>query len=116
MSQHSTIGPGEWLKPQTSLYSTDGNTELRMQSDGKIAIYRDGECVWQNTAEQRDDVKGIIDQDDGNFCMYTEDGTPIWATNTGGQGNSNTFLTVQNDGNVVLYKVSEVLWASGTNN
>jgi hypothetical protein len=41
-------------------------------------------------------------------------GSPIWATNTGGRGKGNVFLTVQNDGNVVLYK-DEALWATATN-
>jgi D-mannose binding lectin. len=47
--------------------------------------------------------------------MYSDNSdTPIWATNTGGRGNGNVFLTVQNDGNVVLYS-GEPLWATATN-
>jgi hypothetical protein len=70
MSQHSTLGPNEWLLPGQSLFAQDGETELRMQDDGKIAVYRENNCIWQNTSTQRwNEVKGTIMQEDGNFCM-----------------------------------------------
>lgn len=66
---HNTLGNGEWLLVGNSLFSQDGSVEFKMQGDGKIAIYSGGTCKFQNTANQRSDVKGIKMQEDGNLCM-----------------------------------------------
>lgn len=63
------ISNGEWLTPGRKKVSPNGKTELRMQDDGKIAVYREGECLWQNTPNQRDDIVGVRMQQDGNLCM-----------------------------------------------
>lgn len=68
-SKHSAIGNGEWLLAGQSLWSTDGRVELRMQTDGKLAVYRDGNFLWQNTKDQNYDVKGLTVQQDGNCCI-----------------------------------------------
>ncbi|KAI0877451.1 bulb-type lectin domain-containing protein [Hypoxylon argillaceum] len=111
---HSTLGNDEWLLNGKSLLSNDGTVELRMQDDGKIAIYWGGECQWENTREQKYNVKGIHMQEDGNLCMYDNDGTPIWHTDTASpKGNSTCIVAVQNDGNVVIYKGTPI-WSSNT--
>ncbi|KAE8369704.1 bulb-type lectin domain-containing protein [Aspergillus caelatus] len=110
----NTLGNGEWLLVGQSLWSENGETELKMQHDGKIAVYVNAECVFQNTADQRNDVKGIKMQEDGNLVMYDVNGTAIWHTNTAAPaGDSTTVCAVQNDGNIVLYKGTP-LWASNT--
>ncbi|KAI1502107.1 bulb-type lectin domain-containing protein [Biscogniauxia marginata] len=111
---HNTLGNGEWLLKGTSLFSEDGTVEFKMQVDGKIAIYWGGKCQYQNTADQRQDVKGIHMQEDGNLCMYDHNGTAIWHTNTASPtGDSTVICAVQNDGNVVLYKGTPI-WSSHT--
>ncbi|KAF3904277.1 Curculin-2 [Arthrobotrys entomopaga] len=111
---HNTLGNGEWLLNGHSLWSNDGSVEFKMQGDGKIAIYWGGQCRWQNTAEQRSDVKGIKMQEDGNLCMYDNNGKPIWHTDTAGStGDSTVIAAVQNDGNVVLYRGTPI-WSSKT--
>lgn len=57
MSSHNTLGNGEWLKVGQSLWSEDGSVEFKMQGDGKIAVYWGGQCQFQNTKEQRQDIK-----------------------------------------------------------
>lgn len=69
MPSHNTLGNGEWLEAGQSLFSNDGSVEFKMQTDGKIAVYWGGQCRWQNTPEQRYDMKGVQMQSDGNFCM-----------------------------------------------
>ncbi|KAE8350010.1 bulb-type lectin domain-containing protein [Aspergillus coremiiformis] len=111
---HSTLGNGEWLLNGNSLFSEDGTVEFKMQGDGKIAVYWDGQCQFQNTANQRRDIKGIKMQEDGNLCMYDNNGTIVWQTNTPSpKGDSTVICTVQNDGNVVLYKGTPI-WSSNT--
>ena len=68
-NNRSVLATGQVLRPGNSLFSPDGSTELRVQTDGKVAIYRDSTCVFQNTAEQRDDVTGLVMQEDGNLCL-----------------------------------------------
>lgn len=66
---HNTLGNGELLPTGNSLFSQDGSVELKMQVDGKIAVYWGGECRFQNTDQQRHDVKGLKMQEDGNLCL-----------------------------------------------
>lgn len=65
----STLGNDEWLYPDQKLVSPNGKSEFCMQSDGKIVIYKDGKPIWQNTPQQRSDVKGLVMQGDGNLVL-----------------------------------------------
>jgi hypothetical protein len=52
-------------------------------------------------------------QEDGNFVVYTPQGTPIFATGT--NGNPGAYLALQSDGNLVVYNAAgQPLWASNT--
>ncbi|CAJ0546635.1 Ff.00g012620.m01.CDS01 [Fusarium sp. VM40] len=97
-----------WLYPGDSLTSENGNNEFKMQDDGKICIYWEGDCVWQNTEDQRDDIKGV---------HFTHDDEAVWASDTSDHGDE-VYLAIQDDGNVVLYKGedddAEAVWASNT--
>lgn len=66
---HSTLGNNEWLLTGDSLWSENGVYECRMQDDGKIVVYENGIAIWQNTSEQRDDVKGVLMEEDGNLVV-----------------------------------------------
>ncbi|TGJ78179.1 hypothetical protein E0Z10_g10586 [Xylaria hypoxylon] len=111
---HNTLGNGEWLRTGNSLWSNDGSVEFKMQGDGKIAVYWGGKCQWQNTPEQKSNVKGLAMQSDGNLCVYDNDGKAIWHTNTASPtGNSTCIVAVQDDGNVVVYKGTPI-WSSDT--
>lgn len=43
--------------------------EFKMQDDGKLVVYENGTATWQNTSEQRGDVKGVRMQSDGNLVV-----------------------------------------------
>ncbi|KOS22136.1 Mannose-specific lectin [Escovopsis weberi] len=111
---HSTLGNGEWLKTGTSLFSENGKFELRMQDDGKLAIYKDGEFVWQTSPDQDWNTEGARMQADGNLVIYDKSDKAIWHTDTAGStGDSTVICVMQNDGNMVLYRGSPI-WASNT--
>ncbi|GLB09219.1 hypothetical protein AtubIFM57258_005131 [Aspergillus tubingensis] len=112
----NTLRNGQWLLPGQSLKSDNGNTELCVQSDGKLAFYQYGNCIFQNTAEQREDIKGLKMQEDGNLCLHTTRGDIIWHTETAyPRGDSSVYCIVQDDGNIVLYKSNgSPIWASDT--
>ncbi|KEZ41964.1 hypothetical protein SAPIO_CDS6539 [Scedosporium apiospermum] len=81
---HSTLGNGEWLYP--------------------------GQCL----VKQVWDVKGLKMQGDGNLVIYDNGDKPFWSTGTTlRSGGDKVVLTVQNDGNAVLYK-GEALWGSNS--
>jgi len=55
-------------------------------------------------------------QDDCNFVVYDSSfnpGKPTWASGTNGRGTT-CEVTMQNDGNLVVYEGSTALWASNT--
>lgn len=66
---HNTLGNGEWLYPGQSLISTDGSVQLKMQPDGKLAVYWNNECKFQSSAQQTANVKGLKMQEDGNLVI-----------------------------------------------
>lgn len=68
-NSHNTLGNDEWLLTGNSLYSENKDYEFRMQKDGKIVVYYKGQPQWQNTKEQRSDVKGVKMQADGNLVI-----------------------------------------------
>ncbi|XP_002973748.2 mannose-specific lectin [Selaginella moellendorffii] len=84
-SARDTLGSGETLYQGDELRSQSGYVSLRMQRDCNLVLYGG----------------------QGDF-------NPIWASNTGGSGR-NCYLTLQPDGNLVVYDGNRrALWASGT--
>jgi hypothetical protein len=66
---YGTLDNGDWLMVGMSIFSKDRSVELRMQDDGKLAIYYNNRCAWQSTDQQISNAKGAIMQGDGNFCI-----------------------------------------------
>jgi surface antigen len=107
-------------------------------NDGNFVLYGPGgSVVWATYTSGA--TKAIV-QDDGNFALYNASGTSVWSSQTGGQLSglvsdgsdhlnagdklypghylqSGRFsLTLQSDGNLVLYGPAyQYLWTSGTN-
>lgn len=55
-------------------------------------------------------VEKTVMQHDGNLVSYTPEGSPVWASNT--YGNGGAYLKVRNDGNVVIYKDTSAIWTT----
>ncbi|OGM47798.1 hypothetical protein ABOM_003303 [Aspergillus bombycis] len=109
------LNPGEWLEPGHSLKSRNGGVEFSMQTDGRIVLYHWGQCVFQNTTEQRNDIKGLKMKKDGNLCLYTNHGKLVWQTETAYPiGDHSVACVVQDDGNIVLYRGENAIWSSRT--
>lgn len=105
---------GQYLLPNEYLTSQDGRFWLNYQNDGNLVLYQVGVgAIWSTNTITTPGY--AIMQTDGNFVLYWPNGVPYWATNT--WGNPGSYLTVQNDGNVVLYRSwpnQNPLWWSGT--
>ncbi|KAF4951366.1 hypothetical protein FGADI_7564 [Fusarium gaditjirri] len=112
---YGTLENGDWLMVGMSIFSKDRSVELRMQDDGKLAIYQGNRCTWQSTAQQIGNAKGAIMQGDGNFCIYDKNGKATWHTDTAApSGDNKTYVSVQDDGELVLYKNdgATAIWSS----
>ncbi|MFI0774933.1 hypothetical protein [Streptomyces sp. NPDC021212] len=104
-------GPNSELCMGASWPSRDGRTELRMQQDGNLVVYRDGQPVWAAPdALGRGNCATL--QTDGNFVLYDRDHNAVWAT---GRDLHATSVKIQNDGNFCLYNdAGAPVWASRT--
>lgn len=69
-----------------------------VRSPGNLVISKDG--------------KTLVFQQDGNFVLYSPNGTALWASGTANKGKT---MVQQADGNVVIYGATGApLWATGT--
>ena len=94
--------------------SQNGRYELRMQTDGNLAIYCQGNRqIWQTSTYGRSIPEGLKFQSDSNVVIY-DTTSPIWNSVTHHSGA--TDLIMQDDGNLVLYKGSTVVWQTKTQN
>jgi hypothetical protein len=76
-----------------------------MQGDGNLVDYAlDGQVLWQSHTANRP-IKYAVMQSDGNFVLYFTDGSTPWstATSTATWYKGGTNITLQNDGNLVMY-------------
>ena len=97
------LSQGQALKPGDQLTSTNGLFSLVYQTDGNLCMYN-----WLSQPYWSIGINGspgqAIYQTDGNFCVYDGTGTCVWATMVYGYGNGT--LTLQNNGNLVVFESS----------
>lgn len=94
-----TNGALSWFDgPANSMWASTSSESAPAFSEGPASIRAGSYATMQN---------------DGNFVVYTPQGTPVFATST--VGNPGAYLSLQNDGNLVVYSPSgQPLWASNT--
>ena len=109
----SALPAGAALYDGQSLASPSGRFTLDMQSDGNLVLYGAGLVLWDSgTAGDAPDYATM--QGDGNFVIYKA-GRAVWSTETDQTTHGTYTLSVQNDGNVVVYSPdNKALWASYT--
>jgi len=100
--------PGEELPKDKPLFSANGRYRLVFQDDGNLVLYEGNHAWWDTKTGNRGATQCIM-QSDGNLVIYTSPNRPIWASGTA--GNPGSWLRVQDDRNVVIYRP---IWASGT--
>ena len=84
-----------------------------MQGDGNLVLYGAGLVLWDSgTVHDAGDYATM--QSDGNFVIYKA-GAAIWSSVTDQTARGVYTLTVQDDGNVVIYSPSgKALWNTYT--
>ena len=99
------------LKLGEQLISKNGKYDLRMQTDGNLVVYCNGNALWHSETYGRSVTGGLRFQGDSNLVIY--DPNPIWHSSTYDSGA--TTLIMQDDGNAVLYtREGRSVWHTGT--
>lgn len=107
----STLTPDEELISGAELCSPDGSYTLDMQTGGNLVEYNSsGQAIWTSDTSGQPG-NDLVMQTDGNLVVYSPSGQAEWASGTYGIGGGSTYLSVQNDSNVVLYDSSGAVWA-----
>ncbi|MFB6808378.1 hypothetical protein [Streptomyces sp. NPDC056387] len=107
-----SLKAGQWRASLT--------TWLLMQSDGNLVLYRksDNAPLWATNTYGLYRANGSMSSWTGSLTIYYtgKDGGGHAAWDAGVSGSQGAYLSVQNDGNVVIYDRSgtRALWASGT--
>lgn len=131
----TSLTNGQYLRADDVLISNNGKFTCYMQGDGNLVLLwgQDlGRPYWSVAANAVPNYVGAAAptapyyaemQIDGNFVLYNGSdpahrGTPYWASKTV-QAAANFTLDMQDDGNLVLYRlgatnVKTPLWASNT--
>ncbi|WP_164466162.1 ricin-type beta-trefoil lectin domain protein [Actinoplanes teichomyceticus] len=106
----TALTPGQRLEEARVLHSQAGHT-ANLQGDGNFVVYKGQRPGW---ATNTTTGVRLLNQMDGNLVLYRADNTPLWASNTAGNGPST--LLLQDDGNLVLYsnKDGKAVWYSNT--
>ncbi|WP_051468805.1 hypothetical protein [Actinomadura oligospora] len=103
----SVLKPGQTLKAGQYLRSPDGRYKLAMQSDGNLVVYRGSKSIWSSHTW----VKGSAATMRTNGDLAVAKGTrTYWRSHT--DGDKGAYLSLQNDGNAVVYKGRTALWSS----
>jgi hypothetical protein len=94
--------PGDYLSPGNVLTSENQTYSFTLQADSNICLYQSTTGLWCAMTEGKGITK-LIMQADGNLVGYDSGGHVQWASHT--SGNSGAWLTVSDEGEVVIGKV-----------
>jgi nucleoid-associated protein YgaU len=75
-----TLTEGQKLVKGESLTSSNGAYTLTLQDDGNLVLAARGHAIWASGTNGEDVVRAEV-QSDGNFVLYTADGS-AWSTKT----------------------------------
>jgi len=105
-----TLYAGTSLSAGQALWSPGRAYQFVMQGDGNLVEYKGGTAIWDS---QSQGVGHLVMQTDGNLVIYNATSGVMWQSGSGGHAASADYsVTVQDDGNVVVYGPSGALWSS----
>ncbi|PZE29905.1 hypothetical protein [Curtobacterium sp. MCBD17_028] len=124
---YAVTGKAVWA---TGTSGKGAGAVLSIDDHGRLRLTRNGSTLWNNKRPGADTLtpgavitagqsiwdsaerRQFVLQTDGNVVVY-KDGKAVWSTRTSGRGGAK--LTLQSDGNLVLYtKAAKALWSSKT--
>jgi len=106
------------LGPNSNIYSNNGLYKLTYQTDDNLVFYKSPSSVrWTANTQYCTPTPNIalttVFQTDGNLVVYVTSVSggayPVWESGT--DGHPNARLSVQDDGSLVIYDGTKVLWS-----
>ncbi|MGO9583351.1 MAG: L,D-transpeptidase family protein [Acidimicrobiales bacterium] len=98
---YSAMAAGTELHDGQSLVSPNNKFMLEMQRDGNLVLFGDGLVLW-DSGTIGDAPDFVAMQSDGNFVIY-QGQRALWSSGSNQSDFGDYVLTVQDDGNVVIY-------------
>jgi hypothetical protein len=111
-TQCGFILPGQGLTPGHSWHSCNKRFKLAMQTDSNLVLYEGETALWNTSTVGADAAFVVMQAADGNLVIYNTGEGAVWASDT--SGFEGAYLSIQNDGNLVIYSGNEAIWASNT--
>jgi hypothetical protein len=111
-AQAASLSAGQQLASDQQLVSRSGYYRLVMQADCNLVLYdKWGRPLWATNTNGRGSACAAVMQGDANFVVYRSGGVPVWASRTNG---APAGIELQDDGNLVIYRSGQPVWASNT--
>jgi hypothetical protein len=115
-----TLTANQGLSQGRTLTSCDGRFTLTMQLDGNLVLSElvglnppTVQPLWSSGTSGSGNLVEAVMQGDGNLVLYNRlTGAALWASGTA--GHPDAVLSLQNDGNLVIYAGGSPVWASNT--
>lgn len=108
----NNLQPGQQLLQGEMIRSTDGRFFLLMQADGNLVLYYYNVALWHTHTYGNPSINRVVMQADGNFVLYDTNNVAHWNSET--YRYPGAFITLQDDGNLVIYQNSIAPWNSRT--
>ncbi|WP_298511545.1 hypothetical protein [uncultured Kordia sp.] len=105
MSNRSRLFSNGVLNKGERLMSNNSRYKLELLDDGNLVFYDNGKEKWSTRTDKKNGDKCVM-QHDGNFVVLNGGRNPIWTTGT--YGNKGSYLAIQDDGKLVIYKPSMI--------
>jgi len=108
----ATLGNGQRLYPGGELFSSDNQYRLIVQTDGNLVVYNhDNQPTWASGTRGQSVAYLAMQGSDGNLVLRGTNGTALWTPTIQGMGGDH--LTMQPDGNLVVYTSgNQAVWST----
>jgi len=104
---------GQTMFEDDCLQSPNKQWQACFQSDGSLDTYQNGVSKWWNGFSNIGfRPRRLVLQADNNLVQYDAKNQALWMTNTNGKSTAPATLSMQDDGNLVMYAGGKVLWSS----
>ncbi|MGH1386326.1 hypothetical protein [Kordia sp.] len=105
MEYKSRLFSNEKLNRGDRLISGNRRYKLEFLDDGNLVFYDNGKEKWSSRTD-KGKAEICIMQRTGNFVIKNSDNKTIWSVGT--HGNNGSYLAIQDDGKLVIYKPSMI--------
>ncbi|OWA55439.1 hypothetical protein BV898_19826, partial [Hypsibius exemplaris] len=111
------LAPGESLHIGQVMWSPNRTTQLRMQADGNLVVYRecDHQAIWNSgTNYNNSHARSVRMEANGNLVIYDIDDKVLWASGTDEKHFAGAQLRLEDAGSLCIEQTTGLcLWRSG---